>query len=172
MTQVYTRPTRGATDEWITPRYITDALGPFDLDPCASTRQPWPHASRSYTVEDDGLVQPWEGRVWLNSPYGPEVERWMAKLAEHNDGIALVFARTDTRWFKAQVWDRARALLFVYGRPKFFRPDGTEAKGNSGGAICLVAYGHRNAVKLKNGGLSGRFVWLLPWERYKTEDVL
>ncbi len=24
-----------ATDTWLTPKFIIDALGPFDLDPCA-----------------------------------------------------------------------------------------------------------------------------------------
>jgi hypothetical protein len=28
------RPNKGATDIWLTPLEIIDALGPFDLDPC------------------------------------------------------------------------------------------------------------------------------------------
>lgn len=45
---IHTRPFNGKTNDWITPKWLIDALGPFDLDPCASTRQPWPCAKRSY----------------------------------------------------------------------------------------------------------------------------
>jgi len=38
--------THAATHDWITPQYVLDALGRFDLDPCASLTQPWPPAYR------------------------------------------------------------------------------------------------------------------------------
>jgi hypothetical protein len=170
MTQVYTRPTRGATDEWITPRWITERLGHFDLDPCRAVGQPWDHADAGYTVEDDGLAQDWTGRVWLNSPYGPEVGLWLEKLADHGNGIALTFARTDTRWFAEQIWKRAHGILFMHGRPKFFRPDGTEAKGNSGGALSLTAYGKANVEALRQSWIPG---WLLTgwWPSPPLQDT-
>lgn len=58
-------------DHWITPRNIVDALGPFDLDPCAcQLGQPWPMGARSYTLPgENGLLLPWKGRVFLNPPY-------------------------------------------------------------------------------------------------------
>ena len=52
-------------DEWLTPRHVLDALGPFDLDPCAPQVRPWDTAARHYTVMDNGLVQPWSGMVLL-----------------------------------------------------------------------------------------------------------
>lgn len=30
----------GDTDTWLTPRWILDTLGPFDLDPCAASEIP------------------------------------------------------------------------------------------------------------------------------------
>lgn len=36
--------------EWLTPRNIVDALGPFDLDPCAPIVRPWPTAVQHYTA--------------------------------------------------------------------------------------------------------------------------
>ena len=42
-----------ASDDWITPREIIAALGPFDLDPCASATQPWPTAEHMLTVKDN-----------------------------------------------------------------------------------------------------------------------
>lgn len=61
--------TSGRT-EYLTPKYILDAIGPFDLDPCASIVRPWPTATKHYTRFDDGLMQPWDGLVWLNPPFG------------------------------------------------------------------------------------------------------
>jgi len=68
-----------------TPHYILDAviacMGAIDLDPCSNSREiPNVPAARHYTYEDNGLVQPWEGRVFLNPPFGPDVERWFSKF--------------------------------------------------------------------------------------------
>lgn len=163
MSTVHTRPYRGTTNEWITPKWVVDALGPFDLDPCAHPEQPWPLASRQYTVEDDGLSQPWEGRVWLNSPYGPEVGTWLRRLADHGNGIAIVFARTETAWFREQVWSRADGILLLHGRLHFCYPNGERAAGNSGGPLCLVAYGPQNIGSLRHSGLAGTL--LNSWDR-------
>lgn len=140
-------------DEWLTPPEIIKALGKFDLDPCAPVIRPWSMAKRHYTKDDDGLVQPWKGRVWLNPPFSLEWPQWVEKLAKHGNGIALLAARTETRQFFRLVWDRANAVLFLRGRPHFYYVDGRRAKANSGAPICLVAYGPRNAVALYNSGL-------------------
>jgi len=74
------------TDEHLTPRYILDAvlecLGGIDLDPSSNSRC-CPHvpAARHFTRGDDGLSQPWDGRVFLNPPFGRDVDRWFQKLA-------------------------------------------------------------------------------------------
>ncbi len=105
------------------------------------------------TVVDDGLAQPWSGRVWMNPPFGRGVDRWLAKLAAHGNGIALLPARTETGpWFK-YVWGVADAVAFVRGRPHFHRLDGERAAHNCGAAIALVAYGVPNAWALVNSGL-------------------
>ena len=57
------------SDEWYTPREIIEALGEFDLDPCAPMHPLWPTAKIMYNKQDNGLVQNWKGRVWLNPPY-------------------------------------------------------------------------------------------------------
>lgn len=153
------RPHHGATDEWLTPPYIIQALGPFDLDPCAAPEpRPWPTADRHITLPDDGLAAPWGGFVWCNPPFGPKARRWLAKMAEHRNGIALVPARTETRWFIETVWEAADAVLFLYGRPHFYHPDGTRGRSNSGAPICLVAYGPEAADRLRECSLEGRYV--------------
>lgn len=153
----HTTPNKGATDSWISPQKIVEALGPFDLDPCACSPQPWPCAARSFTIEDDGLSQLWSGRVWLNPPYS-QVWRWMERLGDHGSGTALIFARTETEGFVEQVWSRATAVMFLHGRLFFHKPDGSRAKGNSGGPSYLVAYGESDALLLRQSGLAGSIV--------------
>jgi len=152
------RPHRGATDVWLTPPEIIAALGPFDLDPCAAVGQPWDTAHRHFTVENDGLTQEWSGFVWCNPPFGPEAETWLRRLADHGDGIGLVPARTETRWFVSTVWAAADAVLFLHGRPHFHYPTGERGKANSGAPICLIAYGPGAVERLRECGLPGTFV--------------
>ena len=136
------------SDEWYTPPEIVQALGPFDLDPCAG---PMAHAARNLRREDDGLAHPWAGRVWLNPPYS-NVYDWLAKMIEHGDGVALVNARPDTQWFQGAV-RAAVAVLWLRGRVHFTRPSGVSANSTVGSV--LVAYGERNAAALLASGLPG-----------------
>lgn len=150
-------------DEWLTPPDIISALGTFDLDPCAPVVRPWEMAAKHYTVEDDGLSQPWFGRVWLNPPYGRETFKWMERLADHKNGIALIFARTETQGFHAQIWNRAHSVFFFRGRLSFHFVDGR--KGNTANApSCLVSYNEMNTQSIKtalaSGKISGRLVEL------------
>ena len=93
------------TDVWLTPPRIIESLGKFDLDPCSPLDRPWDTAKKHYTIEDDGLMQPWKGRVWMNPPYGPPMPKWLEKLANHpGGGVALTFARTETNAFHEFVW--------------------------------------------------------------------
>ena len=140
-------------DEWLTPPYIIDALGDFDVDPCSPVKRPWDTANYHYDINDDGLHHPWPGRVWLNPPYGLEAARWLDRLAQHGNGIALIFARTETKMFFDHVWRRADAVLFIEGRLHFHHVDGTRAAANAGAPSCLVAYGENNVRKLKESGL-------------------
>lgn len=149
----------GGTDQWLTPPWLLNALGPFDLDPCAPIVRPWPTAAKHYTIEDDGLRQPWEGRVWCNPPYST-AGRWMHRLAEHSTGTALLFARTETALWFDHIWPRATALLFLRGRLKFHLSDGKEARFGAGAPSVLIAYGTADADILRGVDLAGRFVSL------------
>lgn len=159
----FERTGEGLTAEWYTPKYITDALGPFDLDPCAATVRKWDIGRRNYTKADDGLSLPWEGRVWLNCPYGRETRLWLRRLADHGDGVALVFARTETGTFFESVWPAASGIFFFRGRVRFLNEAGVEA-GHPAAPSCLVAYdrpgSRRNLEALRTCGLEGRTVEL------------
>lgn len=145
-------------EEWLTPPEIKNPLGEFDLDPCSPVNRPWPTAKYHYTIEDNGLLKPWFGRVWLNPPYGNKTAQWMARLADHGNGIALIFARTETRVFFPHVWERASGILFLKGRIKFLNVDGSKPKNGGGAPSCLIAYGANNFTALEQCGLAGRLV--------------
>ena len=102
----HTRAVRGRTDCWLTPPEIIEALGPFDLDPCAAPGQPWTTAEHQYAPPQDGLQLPWFGRVWLNPPYGQQTGLWLDRLSRYGNGVALVFARTETAMFFEHVWGK------------------------------------------------------------------
>lgn len=147
---------RAGTTTWLTPPHIIEALGPFDLDPCGAPG--WDTATETYVLPTDGLAQPWHGMVWLNPPYGSEAWTWLDRLAEHGNGIALIFARTETAGFVEQVWEKSDAVLFLHGRLHFHYPDGTRAAANSGAPSCLVAYGKESVRRLAACDLPGSLV--------------
>lgn len=138
-------------DTTLTPLSLLNRMGPFDLDPCAFPD----HATATNLIcwPEDGLQAPWNGRVWLNPPYsdpGP----WLARLLTHGDGMALVLASTDTKWFHDYA-AKATALLFIQGRPLFLRNDFTEVGLMR--ASVLVAFGEDNAARLSASGIAGWF---------------
>jgi hypothetical protein len=166
---IHTLPGQGQTNDWITPPWIPKLFGHFDLDPCASVTQPFHHALREYTIEDDGLVQPWVGRVWLNPPYGRAAEGFIRKLSEHGNGIALIAARVETDWFHRWVWQKADAVMFPRGRFSFWHPNGEPSKANSGHPSVLVAYGEDNVVWLQRAAADPRLLGV--FVDLRSEDV-
>lgn len=147
-------------DEWLTPPNILESLGTFDLDPCSPINRPWPTATNHFTTEDDGLSKPWAGRVFLNPPYGNQTHLWIQRLADHNNGIALIFARTETDLFHTLVFPRASSILFLRGRLFFLDIWGTPSKHNAGSPSCLIAYGSVNTYALQQSKLPGKLFLL------------
>lgn len=154
-------------EQWLTPRYITDALGRFDFDPCSPIERPWPTARQHWTKADDGLAQYWEREKigWVNPPYGSECTRWMKRAAEHGNNLLLIFSRTDTRAFHRHVWEHpsTTAVFFFEGRLRFHHVDGRQG-GSAGAASVIVAYGEtardRLVAAVARGELKGRVVLL------------
>ncbi len=105
-----------ATDKWATPQYILDML-PEYWDPCPIDWDP--------EVDASGLELDWvaesRGRlIFVNPPYGRGIGRWVDKMlleSKRNSILALVPARTSTRWFQRMMADVD--VLFVKGRLKF-----------------------------------------------------
>lgn len=111
---------------YMTPAYALDPIkadmGGIELDPCTIAENP-AGAERFFTVEDDGLEQPWDAaRIFVNPPYGKAREPWVHRCIEAASRGAVVVllmpAATDTRiWQRAA--ESATAIVFVKGRLKF-----------------------------------------------------
>ena len=153
--------TEVATDIWLTPPSIIQALGEFDLDPCSPLNRPWDTAKNHYTIHDDGLKSDWFGHVWLNPPYEKKViGQFMDKMYQHYNGIALVFGRTDNKLWHEKIFTKASSLLFLQGRISFLNPDGSKSRNMSGAPSVLIGYGNKNDHYLSICNLKGKFIKL------------
>lgn len=149
----------GGSVEWYTPPHVFEALGlTFDLDPCAPAGGvPWVPAINHYSLPDDGLLLPWAGRVWLNPPYGREARKWVDRLIEHGDGVALVFVRSDPAWGQRALAS-ASAVCFIAGRLRFVAGDDREGPGhNAPVSSMLLAFGEVCADAVLRCGLGVSF---------------
>jgi ParB family chromosome partitioning protein len=125
----------GGESEWYTPTEIIEAaravMGGIDLDPASTPEaNEVVKAEHFYTIEDDGLAQPWYGRVWLNPPYSqPAVARFVERLiddwgaGELEQACCLVNNATETGWGQLLLY-HANAVCFISGRVKFRAPGG------------------------------------------------
>ena len=80
-------------------------------------------------------------------------------MAEHNNGIALVFAKIEAKWFHDTVLYQARAAKFLYNRIRLLKPDGTPGVQPRNGSM-LLAFGKDNVEILRNNPIEGKFVLL------------
>lgn len=151
MTFVSTDSSSAETTTWLTPLSFVRSLGEFDLDPCA---YPEHHtAKRLICLPECGLKQEWYGRVWLNPPYGREAAIWMKKLKEHGNGIALIFARLETKWIQEFLKE---GFFQIEGRLSFINPI-AKAKGNAGAPSILIPFGRKNIGAILSSDLDGRW---------------
>ena len=134
---------QGKSNTWFTPKWIIDAIGPFDFDPCTETTRPFDTAKfHCESGKIDGLTAQWSGRVWLNPPYGKETPKWLDKLRVHGNGIAIVFTAFETKWGQDHA-KTADGILLMAGRVSFIDQFG-KTQNNAGKGSCLIAYGNEN----------------------------
>lgn len=145
------------TDEWYTPKHIIDALGSFDLDPCAPVNRPYDFATHHFTKIDDGLSKDWFGRIWCNPPYSHSLlVPFIIKMAEHGNGIALIFNRMDNALWHEVIFPSADSILIIKGRLKFIR-EGVEGNHQAGCGSVLIAWGKENDLCLQNCSIKGKY---------------
>jgi hypothetical protein len=120
--------------EWYTPPFLlaaaAEVMGDIDLDPASSDAQQIASpvkASRYFTVDDDGLAQPWCGRIFLNPPYAARIiDQFVTKLlAEYRVGnvqqaLLLTNASTETRWWQSAA-RQCGAVCLLRGRVRFLK---------------------------------------------------
>lgn len=164
-------PGEGQSVEWYTPPGIIEALGlTYDLDPCSPPGGlPWIPVAEHYTKEDDGLSHQWQGRVFMNPPYGRNIGEWMRRFAVHGNGVALVFARTETEWWHRTVPTLTTAC-FIRGRLTFVTKSRELGHYNAGAPSVLLAAGEECAAAVRGCGLG--MVWELPGEEIAGEQSL
>jgi hypothetical protein len=109
------------SDEWYTlPKYVEaarQALGEIDLDPASCEEaNKTVKAKLFYTKEQNGLLQHWTGRIWMNPPYGrtanqqgkglSTIRLFTDKLVQSYEGgevsaaIVLATAEINAKWFQ------------------------------------------------------------------------
>lgn len=77
-------------DVWETPvsflGLVGAVMGGIDLDPATKPSNPT-GADRFYTKDDDGLTQPWAGRVYLNPPYSKPAPFLLRLIESYRAGL-------------------------------------------------------------------------------------
>lgn len=142
----------GASDEWYTPAYLFDALGEvFHMDVAAPATGS--HVPCARLLSACSLERNWQNFVWMNPPFGGRngLVPWLDKFFAHGNGIALTPDRTSTDWWQDAA-EKADAILFVRGKIKFERPDGSVGKSPSNGTT-LFAAGDRAVAALVRSNL-------------------
>jgi hypothetical protein len=150
-----TLPPSQRNDRWLTPPDVVKALGEFDLDPCGAPGHIL--ARNTYLLEngDDGLMDTWFGRVWMNPPYGRTMRQWVERLIEHGSGTALIPVAAGTKLWQEVVFPNASAIHFYRHRIKFLRRDGKDDEMVSPQASAIVAFGDADADALLSSDLPG-----------------
>lgn len=154
-TKIYEYTADKKAQTYLTPHWITNILGPFDLDPCASDPRPWDIAKTCYTGSHTGgicgLTHSWKGFVWLNPPFGAGglEKKFVQKLSEHaGGGIALVNVKPATKLWSEIILPKASAILFFSRRISFLDTSGQATTGTFG-SQCLIAFGITGEKRLK-----------------------
>ena len=124
-------------DDWITPQRLLDkAMTDYNiipyLDVCATEENK--KCVRFISEKQDALRHSWQENFFVNPPYS-KVSQFMAKAYSESvknsvNGICLVYAKTDTKWWHDSVEDVAE-VHFIEGRIKFIDPETLRLSKNS-----------------------------------------
>jgi hypothetical protein len=112
------------SDDYYTPAWVFERMGiEFDLDVSSPLGGiPWIPAKRYFTMADDGLSQPWTGRVWMNPPFSrgkhagrpadheahTGVSAWVDRFLAHKWGVCLL-PHSRARWH-SRIWASDAAI--------------------------------------------------------------
>jgi hypothetical protein len=132
------------SDEWYTPKILFDQLQvEFDLDVASPIEQVHVPAKYKYTINDDGLTQPWFGTVWMNPPYS-KPSPWVDKWLYHAYGIALL-PMAKSRWFNHLMNSDAKFVLLP-SNFKFESPEGKPLSLMMGSTLWAIGKPNIDAI--------------------------
>lgn len=163
------------SNEWYTKAAYIEAartvMGEIDLDPASCEQANHVvKATKYYSIKDNGLLQPWYGRVFCNPPYGRARGSKDGKSTSHQQAFAeklqleyalgsveqailLSLGNPNSVWFQP-FFDFT--LCFYRGHLDFYRPDGTE--GDFGFPLAFVYLGPNEAKFTEVFSRFGRIV--------------
>ena len=161
--------------EYYTPIELIEAaretMGGIDLDPASSPEaNERIGASTIFTIEDDGLAQPWAGRVWMNHPFGksekacksqcaktscakrgyhllkdkPGNADWIKKLVSEFESGRVEQACCITFACTSEAWFRPllrQPQCFLYGRTNYCLPGGGGVLQGVTKGSCVTYFG-------------------------------
>lgn len=145
-------------DDLKTPKYIIDALGPFDLDPCSCEDTTIGKINWWDGRYENGLRKYWSGFVWCNPPFSQK-EIWIKLMMKHNNGILILPERGSAPWFGPLA--KSAGMYFVMGKKINFV--GGSSSNNVGSV--LFPFGKEAIRRIQNSGLPGHLVtvaWYIP----------
>ncbi|MCX8008547.1 MAG: phage N-6-adenine-methyltransferase [Patescibacteria group bacterium] len=142
--------------EWITPPEIIElskrVMGEIDLDPSSSiVANQIVGAKKFYTKEENGLLQDWVGKIWMNPPYSSKLislfaDKFVQEVEKKNiqEAMILVNNATETKWFE-KLSSVCGTICFLYKRVAFLDKN-LEAKSKPLQGQVIFYYG-KNAHK-------------------------
>ena len=138
----------GKSDEWYTPKYIFEALGVrFSMDVAGDLENPFQSVPCDY-ASDNGLLEAWEGLVWMNPPFGKRdgLWLWVDRFINHGNGIALVPDRTSAQWWQ-HLAKHSESICFLSPKVKFINQKGEKGESPSNGITLHGIGGGADAVR-------------------------
>lgn len=143
------------SDEFYTPRWLRDAFGTFDLDPCAAPeRRTYAHRHIVGAEGGDGLTEEWgspekQTSVYVNPPYnkdadGSQLARWTRRCAQQVWArncklvVALIPCRPSESYWRDYIFGSARRLVFIHGRVAFANSADMETTPGTFASVIVV----------------------------------
>lgn len=134
-----------------TPNWVYEALGKFDLDPCAGETTNIADVNYRISQGENGLQKNWFGFVWCNPPFSQK-EIWANKMIDHGKGILILPERGSAPWFGPLA--EKCGYYFVMGKKINFI--GGPSSNNLGSVLFL--FGDEAINRIKRSGLPGHLV--------------